>query len=591
MKRFSLTAFSVVHPRLIIAIIAIITLGFAAQFPKITIDTDPKNMLPATSDVRVYNDSVEKDFSLHNDTIVLGIVNPRTKDFGVGVNKNGIFNRTTLEKVAKITDEILKLKGVAVKDVTSFTTIDNVVASAEGVSVHPLMADVPKTEQEIASFKKSVYDNPLMVDRLVSKDGTTTAIYIPLESGANGKEIADKVKAVVSKEKGDEQYYVAGDPVARDTFGAEMFRQMGLFSPIAGMVMMIVLYLLFGNIGLVSSVMAVAMISVIWSMGLLIGLGYPVHIMSSMIPVFLMAIATDSIHIFNEFYFRFRELKDKRQAVLDTMRVVGQPVKYTALATAAGFAVLATMHIIPVKVFGIFIAFGTVVIRLMSFSLIPAAMMLVSEKKILAAASGEDETENIAARILKKLGAIGAHKSAATVTAGIIVLILAGIGIGKIHVNNNMVKWFKAGSDVREADRIINEKLGGTALGYMVAVSGEEDFIKKPETLRSIESLQRDLEKLPNVGKTFSVVDYVKRINRVFHNDDPAFDNIPDSKEAVAQFLFMFNMSAKPSDLDNVVDYQFKKANIWVQLKTWDAKAMQDVIDEVKAYTVGATRR
>ncbi|MBI3399184.1 MAG: MMPL family transporter [Deltaproteobacteria bacterium] len=593
MKRFSLVEFSVDHPWLIISIIAIITLGFAVQFPKITIDTDPKNMLPATSDVRVYNDSVEKDFALHKDTIVLGIV-----------NKNGIFNQTTPGKIVRITDEILKLKGVAVKDVTSFSTVDNVVANAEGISVQPLMADVPKTEQEMAVFKKSIYDNPLIVDRLISKDATTTAIYIPLEPGANGKEIADKLKEIISvphpslpnkgegtegggyrEEKGDEEYYVAGDPVARDTFGAEMFKQMGLFSPIAGMVMMIVLYLLFGNFGLISSVMAVAMISVVWSMGLLIGLGYPVHIMSSMIPVFLMAIATDSIHIFNEFYFRFRELKDKKPAVLDTMKVVGQPVKYTALATAAGFGVLAIMHIIPVKVFGIFIAFGTIVIRLMSFSLIPAVMMLVNENKILTASSGEDEAENRTARVLRSFGAIGTHQSRTTVIAGIIVLILAVVGISKINLNNNMVNWFKKGSDVREADRIINEKLGGTALGYVVAVSEEDDFIKKPDTLRYIESIQRDMEKLPNVGKTFSVVDYVKRISRVFNNNDPAFDKVPDTKEAIAQYLFMFSMSAKPSDMDNVVDYPFRKANIWVQLKTWDANAMQGVIDRVKAFT------
>jgi len=45
-------------------------------------------------------------------------------------------------------------------------------------------------------------------------------------------------------------------------------------------------------------------------------------------------------------------------------------------------------------------------------------------------------------------------------------------------------------------------------------------------------------------------------------------------------------MSAKPSDLDNVVDYPFQKANIWVQLKTWDADAMRDVIDKVKEYTL-----
>ena len=592
MKRFSLTAFSVDHPWLVIAIVAVITLGFAIQFPKITIDTDPKNMLPATSDVRVYNDSVERDFSLHKDTIALGIV-----------NKNGVFNQATLEKVARITDEILKLKGIVTRDVTSFTTVDDVMSTGDSITVKPLMSEIPKTQQEIDAFKKSIYENPLIVDRLISKDGTTTAIYIPLEPGANGKEIADRVKDIVAKEKGDEQYYVAGDPVARDTFGAEMFKQMGFFSPIAGMVMMIVLYILFGNFGLISSVMAVAMISVIWSMGLLIGLGYPVHIMSSMIPVFLMAIATDSIHIFNEFYFRFRETRDKKQAVLDTMKVVGQPVKYTALATAAGFGVLAIMHIIPVKVFGIFIAFGTIVIRLMSFSLIPAAMMLVSEKNILKAAGGEDEKENLAPEcfyqgraarprfkhsgtsILKKLGAIGAHKSTTTVTVGIIVLIFAAIGISRINVNNNMVKWFKKGSDVRKSDRIINEKLGGTALGYIVAASEEDDFIKKPETMRYIESLQRDLEKLPNVGKTFSVVDYVKRINRVFNNNVPAFDRVPDTKEAIAQYLFMFSMSAKPSDLDNVVDYPFRKANIWIQLKTWDANAMQDVIDRVKAYT------
>ena len=69
-------------------------------------------------------------------------------------------------------------------------------------------------------------------------------------------------------------------------------------------------------------------------------------------PVFLMAIATDSVHIFNEFYFRLREVRDRRVAVTDTPSAVGRPVRYTALATAAGFAVLAFMHIIPVRVFG-----------------------------------------------------------------------------------------------------------------------------------------------------------------------------------------------------------------------------------------------
>jgi len=117
-----------------------------------------------------------------------------------------------------------------------------------------------------------------------------------------------------------------------------------------------------------------------------------------------------------------------------------------------------------------------------------------------------------------------------------------------------------------------------------VTIAKEDEYIKTPEAMRYIEGLQRHLEKLPVVGKTTSVVDYVKRINRVLHNDDPKYDAVPETKEMIGQYIFLFSMSAKPSDLDNVVDYPFRRANIWVQLKTWDAKAMQNVIDAVDEY-------
>ena len=164
------------------------------------------------------------------------------------------------------------------------------------------------------------------------------------------------------------------------------------------------------------------------------------------------------------------------------------------------------------------------------------------------------------------------------------LVIAAIVGISKTIVNNNMVEWFKKGSEVRVADTVMNKALGGTSLGYVVAISDKDDYIKTPEAMNYIEGLQRRLEKLPVVGKTTSVVDYVKRINRVLHNDDPKFDAVPETKEMIGQYLFLFSMSAKPSDLDNVADYPFRKANIWVQLKTWDAKAMESVIAEVNAF-------
>jgi predicted RND superfamily exporter protein len=68
MKNFSLVQFSVEHPRIIVLVTIIITLAFATQFPKVKTDTNPKNMLPGTSDVRVCNED-EKTFGFYEDTI------------------------------------------------------------------------------------------------------------------------------------------------------------------------------------------------------------------------------------------------------------------------------------------------------------------------------------------------------------------------------------------------------------------------------------------------------------------------------------------------------------------------------------------
>jgi len=573
MLKFSLVEFSVGHPKLIVSLTILFTLAFMTQFPRMRTDTNPKNMLPATSDVRVWNDEVDKTFALYEDMIVLGIVNDR-----------GVLNRETLARISSITDAILKLKGVAVQDVNGFPTITNVTSESGVLRVAPLMPEVPKTDQEVAKLRTMLFGNPLFVDRIISKDGKTTAIYVPLEKGANGKEVADKIREIVRKEKGAEKYYIAGDPVARDTFGAEMFKLMAIFAPIAGMVMLAVRYLMFRDLFLSITLMLDAMISIVWSMGLLIALGFPIHIMSSMAPVFLMAIATDSIHIFNEFYFRYGERKDKKVAIIETMQAVGRPVRYTALATAAGFAVLLFMNIIPVRVFGGLVAFGTVALRILSFSFVPAMFTFVNEKNIEKAARGEDISLSKASRFLKGLAGFGAHRPQVTVLVGALLCVVAIIGVTNIVVNNNMVEWFKKQSEIRIADTQINRALGGTSTGYVVAISKEEDFIKNPEAMRYIESLQRHLEKLPVVGKTFSVADYVKRINRVLHDDDPGFDVIPETKEAVGQYLFLFSMSAKASDLNNVVDYPFSQANIWVQLKTWDAQAMEEVIRAVDDY-------
>jgi predicted RND superfamily exporter protein len=568
-----LVQFSVNHPRLVIGLTLVFTMLFAAQLPKIKTDTDPKNMLPVTSPVRQYNDQVESWFALHPDMIVLGVR-----------NEDGIFNAQTLRRIATTTEGILKIQGVVARDVIGLVTVDDVTAEGDLLSAQPLLGDIPASPEQMTALRQRLLTNPLLVPRLVSADGKMTTIYIPIQKDANGKQIADQIQQLVGQESGSEEFYLAGDPVARDTFGAEMFRQMAFFSPLAGMVMVVVLLVMFRSWSLVLTNMAVAMVSIVWSMGLFIGLGIPIHIMASMSPVFLMAISTDTVHIFNELYFRFPEVGKKKEAILATMGAVGAPIVYSDLTTTVGFASLGIGPIVPVRVFGFLVAFGTLVILLMSFTLVPALMALMREENLRKHVSKETLEASSGATWLATVGEFSVRWRKTVSWLAAILVVISILGIARIRINNNMISWFKEHSAVRTADRALNESMGGTATLYLVASAAQPDAIKEPAVLRGLEDLQRFLESKRLVGSTLSVADYVKRVNRVLHNDDSRFDAIPDSSQEIAQYLLLLNMGVQPRDLNSVVDYPYQKANVMVQLRSWDAVDAKALLREAQDY-------
>jgi hypothetical protein len=115
--------------------------------------------------VRVYNDAVERQFGLHPDTIVVGVVHERD-----------LLNPESLRRVAEITDKILALPGVITRDVLGLRTVDDVNVNGDQLGVRPLLADVPTNAVEVAALRKALFENPLLVGRFISADATTTAI-------------------------------------------------------------------------------------------------------------------------------------------------------------------------------------------------------------------------------------------------------------------------------------------------------------------------------------------------------------------------------------------------------------------------------
>lgn len=562
----TLVKFSVARPRSVLLVTFLITLLALLQFPKIATDTNPKNMLPATSEVRKWNRSIEKTFALYEDMIVVGIR-----------NDGGVLNRAILGKVPQLTARILGLDGVAEQDVTSLSTITNVDADGDTLRVGPLMPRSPTTEADVDTVRHALDENPLFKHRIVSEDHKTTAIYVPLLPKANGKRIADQIRDYVAHNHGTERYYIAGDPVVRDTFGVEMFRVMGLFAPIAGMIMMALAYLMFKRLTVAFTVMLTAMVITIWSMGAVIGAGYPIHIMTSMAPVFLMAIATDAIHIFNEYFYRLVETRDKKTAILETMQATRLPLLYTDLTTAFAFGSLAFAGIIPLKVFGICVALGTLLLLLLSFTFVPAVMTTLNASHVRE----RGPVGVPASRLLRSLAALGARRPAVVLGTGAALLAVSVWGITKLTVNNNQVNWFRPGSEIRIADSVLNDALGGTATANIVLSGPDEGAFKTAQGLLFADQVERALLTIPEAGAALGLSDYVKRINQVIHGGAPGEFRVPEDSNAIAQYIFLFSTASRSSDIANVADPDFKSANILLQLKTWDVSAMRKVVQVI----------
>jgi hypothetical protein len=139
---------------------------------------------------------------------------------------------------------------------------------------------------------------------------------------------------------------------------------------------------------------------------------------------------------------------------------------------------------------------------------------------------------------------------------------------------------------MRIADTVMNRLFGGTYMAYAVVEGDAPDAIKDPDALGYIARMQSALEDDPLVGKTSSVTDIVERINLVLHDGDRGYDRVPDSREAAGQFLFLFESSGDPDDLDNFLDPDARQANVWIQMKGGDNQQMQAIEDRLAAFIV-----
>ena len=331
--------------------VALLCLGLGSQLPRIVVDTDPENMLPADQGARVLHDAVKRDFTLY-DMLVVGIVDDTDAD--------GVFAPATLARIHELTRRIQTMEGVVRQEVLSLSTVDNIEQGGPGVVRFGwLMEEPPGTRDAARALRDAADRLPTIRGTLVSEDGRAAAIYVPVERKRDSRRIAGEIEAIVRGLRRHRAVPRDGSPRRGGHVRRRNVHADGRHGAAGGArSSLLLMWFFFRSLVLVAAPMILAIVTIVATMGLMVGLGFTVHIMSSMIPTLSAADRgwVDSVHILSEFADRYARIGDRRETVRKVLDDLRTPMLYTSLTSAAGFASLALAPIPPVRVFGIFVA-------------------------------------------------------------------------------------------------------------------------------------------------------------------------------------------------------------------------------------------
>ncbi len=568
------------RPKLILAISFIIIIATAAFIPTLTIDSRSESFLPDDDPALLYRDHVEDIFGL-KDPMVIAVVNH---------GEHGVFNPHSLQLVQWLTDEVMKIPDINQDRVVSLATEDNITGDEAGMLVDPFFEAPPQTQKQADKVRQAVMNFPLYQGSLVARDGTATLIVTEVYDVNNAPKVYEELMRLVKRASvNGEQLHVAGDGAVSGYLVSYINADAARLVPISVIIITLLSVLAFRTWRGTIIPGIVIFSSVAAAMGLMAAFHVPVYVITTSMPVLLVAIAVaDSIHILSQYYEELAEHPEhsQRDLVVRTMVLMWRPVTITTLTSMVGFlGITISSFMPPMQAFGIYSMIGLGMAGLFSLGFVPAALVLLKPLHSPAFKTRNHQLEqDFFSRQMDKVGAWVLVNTKKILFSAIIIFVLGVFGALQLEVNESWVENFRKGDPIYLADKAINHTMDGSnTLDIVIETPHKEDLFK-PDNLHRIEKLQRFLVTLPHVNGSTSIVDYIKQMNRSLNNNDPASYVIPSDADLISQYFLLYSASGDPTDFEEEIDYDYQMALVRARMDS--ARYQQDklVVEATQKY-------
>lgn len=612
-NRFESLAITVCRrPWVVLAIAFAFIAVLALQLPKLTMDTSSEGMFHE-------NDPILKSYYEFREQF------GRDEMVVIAIQPKNIFALSFLKKLEKL-HYALEENVAHLYDITSLINVRNTYGVKGGIVVDDLLRRMPDSSAvAMKNFKINVLSHPLYLNRFISKDGKITAIVIEtnnysslmakgekqdffkaqtdigineeqkyLTEKENSKAVKS-VKKIISKFRSDDfKIFLAGSPVARDTFTRAMKMDFKKFIGISIIIIAVCLGVMFRRVSGVFLPLIIVILSLVSTLGFIGLMGINVSMPTLILPSLLLVIGVgDCVHLLAIFYEKLKETNEKTGSIVHALRHSGLPIVITSLTTMAGLLSFSFAEVAPISHLGIYSSIGIFLAMLYSLVLLPAFLSILPIKLTQETHGHDINLDNV----LNYIADFSIKHTKSIVYGGIIIIIGFSIGLTQFHFSHDQLSWLPKSSPVRISTLKIDKELNGTVTAEVIVDTGRENGLYDLSVLKNLEHLTKEIGQLENgkifAGKIISVVDILKEINQALHQNNSEHYIIPENQKLIPQEFLLFENSGS-DDLEDVIDSSFRIARFTIKTPWADAYQYVPFLKEIEerfSNTFGTTAK
>jgi len=552
----------------LIAAIVLIIILLVPGFTRVEIGSTYAQVFPPKSDPeRIFLDSVYDDFGNDNNIII-------------AITHDDVFSISTLKKIQGLTEQLEDLP--AVEYVKSLTNA-NIIKSDNGeLHLQNISDEIPTTEAAVEQFRKDILGNSLYANNLVSGDNKTTIVNAIIDLSYPDEEVrfaVEEAQRLARLVEGPEQIHVVG----QQAMSYEIFRLMSsdlvTYLPFSLLIIGVILLLNFRSGWIVLMTLVAVAVALMSTYSIMAMLDIPIFILTAALPPIITALGVSyAIHLFTMYSRQRVDVAPRGQVLKKTLRHILLAILLSAVTTAIGFASLMLVNIVAIRRMGAFLTVGLLFMISMVAFFIPPLLMYVFPR----VRQRRHQWASDVGHPLAQFAGVCVRRRILILLIALGLGAISVVGLTRLNIETDIHQFFRERSPFRQALDIIAERLHGTTPINIVLEASGKMGVEDPALLKSIEQLQERLDAHPTVGKTVSVADYIKIINKALHDDDPAYYVIPDTRDEVAQYLLAYSLADTQRTLDHYIDFERKRTNIAVRSSLTSSMAVLDFRDYIE---------